>query len=357
MLLSRHPFDEIPALRAAEKFAPAVVALPFGDAVLAVFGANTQPMTVARFEPGTAPLMREYPPGELSALFPEAASREKAGDFDASSDVFGRVPADRPLQLVAIAGIPWLVRGTGHARLDPESLDVIPAARSRVRWLLPLPGDAILAASGAEYSSSDAFQRFTRGPRTLLDGPIFRTRTGLTRNRDWIVEGETFPTGEAATAFTDGVGRLRPSGASNVHALSAAVLGSEVVVYARELYRSGSSGPALISMDLARAEVTRHVPVLHQDPFRLAVAGGALLGLGAKSIVRIAPSSLTIVDSAELPAGARLIGHDETRLVVLYRRSKSLLVIDAVPFAGALGAAVGELAAALTAKPEKARKK
>ena len=62
MLLSRHPFDEIPALRAAEKFAPAVVALPFGDAVLAVFGANTQPMTVARFEPGTAPLMREYPP-------------------------------------------------------------------------------------------------------------------------------------------------------------------------------------------------------------------------------------------------------------------------------------------------------
>lgn len=240
-----------------------------------------------------------------------------------------------------------------------------PASIPRVWTSSPPPAPAsggccrcpVTRSSGAEYSSSDAFQRFTRGPRTLLDGPIFRTRTGLTRNRDWIVEGETFQTGEAATAFTDGVGRLRPSGASNVHALSAAVLGSEVVVYARELYRSGSSGPALISMDLARAEVTRHVPVLHQDPFRLAVAGGALLGLGAKSIVRIAPSSLTIVDSAELPAGARLIGHDETRLVVLYRRSKSLLVIDAVPFAGALGAAVGELAAALTAKPEKARKK
>ncbi|MBK6519382.1 MAG: hypothetical protein IPM79_13790 [Polyangiaceae bacterium] len=357
MLLARHALPEIPALAAADKYAPAAVALPFGDAVLAIFGAHTQPMTVARFAPGSAPLVREYPAADPDALFDEAAPREKAGDFDASSDVYSRVPASRPLQLVAVAGVPWLVRAAGHARVDPESLDVIPAARSRVRWLLALLGDAILAGSGAEYSSSDAFQRFTRGPRALLDGPIFRTRTGLTRNSDWIVEGETFPVGNPATAFTDGVGKLRPSGASSVHAFSAALLGSEVIVYGREIHRSGSSRPALITIDLERAEVTRHVPVQHEDPFRVAVAGGALLGLGAKSIVRIDPVSLTIIDSADLPAGVRLLGHDETRVVVLHKRSKTLLVFDAAPFAGALDAAMGGMVTALAAKPEKARKK
>jgi hypothetical protein len=53
----------------------------------------------------------------------------------------------------------------------------------------------------------------------------------------------------------------------------------------------------------------------------------------------------------------RLIGHDETRLLVLHKRSKALLVLDAAPFAGALGAAMEGLAAALAAKPETARKK
>lgn len=357
MLLARYTLPDIPALAAADKWAPAAVALPFGDAVLAVFGANTQPMTVVRFAPGAEPRVREFPAADISALIDEADPREKAGDFDASSDVFSRVPASRPLQLVAVAGAPWLVRHNGHARLDPDGLDVVPAARSRVRWLLPLPGDAILAGSGAEYSSSDAFQRFTRGPRALLDGPIFRSRTGLTRNSDWVVEGETFPAGDPATAFTDGVGKLRPSGASSVHALSAAVHGYEVVVHGRELHRSGSSRPALVTLDLARAEVTRHVPVQHEDPFRVAAAGGALLGLGAKSIVRIDPESLTIADSAELPAGVRLLGHDETRLVVLHKRSKALLVLDAAPFAGPLAAAIEGMAAALAAKPAKARKK
>ncbi|MBK6518790.1 MAG: hypothetical protein IPG04_32775 [Polyangiaceae bacterium] len=67
--------------------------------------------------------------------------------------------------------------------------------------------------------------------------------------------------------------------------------------------------------------------------------------------------SLTIIDSADLPAGVRLLGHDETRVVVLHKRSKTLLVFDAAPFAGALDAAMGGMVTALAAKPEKARKK
>jgi hypothetical protein len=349
MLLARYPLPDIPALSAAEKWVPTTVALPFGDALLAVFGANTGPMTVARFASGAAELVREYPDVDMDGFFAAAGPRERAGDFDASSDLHSRLLADRPRQLVAVAGVPWLVRGAGHARLDPETLEVVPIPRSRVRWLLPLPGDAILAASGAEYSGSDAFQRFTRGPQSLLEGPIFRTRTGLTRNSDWMVEGETFPAGDPATAFRDGLGKLGAPGATSMHALSAVVVGGEVVVYGRELHRSGSSRPALIAMDLGRAEVTRHVLVQHEEPFRLAVTGGALLGLGAKAMVRVDPATLTVVDSAALPTGARL--------VVLHKRSKALYVLDAAPFAGPLAAAVEGLGAALAAKPEKAKKK
>ncbi len=333
------------------------MALPFGDAVLAVFGANTQPMTVARFAAGAAPLVREYPVADLSALFAEAGPREKAGDFDASSDLHSRILADRPRQLVAVAGVPWLVRGAAT-----------PASIPRAWRSSPPPAPASGGCCRCPATRSSPAPAPSTRQRRL---PALHTRAARAARRPHLPHpdrphpkqrldrrGERpSPPADPATAFTDGVGKLRVSGASSVHALSAAVLAGEVVIYSRELHRSGSSRPALLAMDLARAEVTRHVPVQHEDPFRVAVTGGALLGLGAKSIVRIAPASLTIVDSADLPAGVRLLGHDETRLVILHKRSKSLLVLDAAPFAGELAAAMDGVAAVLAAKPEKARKK
>jgi hypothetical protein len=76
VLLARYPLPDIPALSAAEKWVPTTVALPFGDALLAVFGANTGPMTVARFAAGAAELVREYPDVDTNGLFAAATQVE-----------------------------------------------------------------------------------------------------------------------------------------------------------------------------------------------------------------------------------------------------------------------------------------
>lgn len=349
MLIARHALPEVTALSAAEKFKPSAVALPIGDAVIGVFGANATPMSVVRWSAGADPVVREYP--EVDYDSDEVNAREKKGDFDAFSDFVGRNPAGRPIQLVAIGGRPWLVRAYGHARIDVETLDVVPAARSRVKWIVSLPKGDILAGSGAEYSAVDAFQRFQRCPADMIDQPIFRTRTGLTGNSDWVLQGTSFPAGDAATAFTDGIAKVRGKSAGSFHALAVAVLGQELIVYGRELARSGSSRPALVAIDIDKAEVTRHVPVKEDDPFVPAATGGALLGLGAKAIYRIAPDSLTITDQAPLPSGLRLIGHDATRIVAMHKRNKAVLVLASEAFSGPLAAAVEQLSAAL-AKPK-----
>lgn len=217
MLLSRHVLPPIPALSSADKWLPTAVALPCADTVLAAFGANTLPMTVVRA--GADVVVREYPAVDtlefLDANRTAITTREKAGDFDASADVWSRLHASRVLQRVVVAGAPWLVRANGHARLDPVTLDVTPVPRSAVRWLVALPGGELLAGAGAEYTSSDAFQRFVRGPNTLLDDPIFRSRTQLTGNSDWVFAGTTLPVGNPATAFTAGVKALGVGGGAS----------------------------------------------------------------------------------------------------------------------------------------------
>jgi hypothetical protein len=350
MLIARHPLPDIPALRAAEKWKPSAVALPLGDSVLGVFGALKTPMTVVRWSPGSDPLVREYPYVDFLEVFDEIQRREKDGDFDAFSDATSRLLADRPLQLVAVDGQPWLVRASGHARIDAETLDVVPVARSRVKWLVPLNGE-FLAASGAQYSGIDAFQRIQRCPARLLDEPIFRTRTGLTNNSDWIVQGKSFPAGDAATAFTTGVSKLRGAGAGEFHGLGAAVLGGEVIVYGCEIHRSGTSRPALVAIDIEKAEVIRYVRLKDEEPLILVVTEGMLLGVGAKSIVRIAPDSFTVIDRAELPAGVRFLGQDASRIVALHKRSKSVLVLAAASFSRPLAGAIEEMSAALAKPP------
>jgi hypothetical protein len=352
MLLARHSLPDIPALRAAEKWKPAAVALPLGDSVLGVFGALKTPMTVVRWSPGAEPLVREYPYVDFLEVFDEIQRREKDGDFDAFSDATSRLLADRPLQLVAVDGQPWLVRGCGHARIDAETLDVVPVARSRVKRLVPLNGD-VLAASGTQYSGIDAFQRIQRCPARLLDEPIFRTRTGLTNNSDWVVQGTSFPAGDAATAFTAGVAKVRGAGAGDFHGLGATVLGREVIVYGCEIHRSGTSRPALVAVDIEKAEVTRYARLKDEEPLIPIVTEGTLFGIGAKSIVRIAPDSFTVIDRADLPAGVRLFGHDASRIVALHKRSKSVLVLASASFSRPLAAAVEEMSAAL-ARPPKA---
>lgn len=76
----------------------------------------------------------------------------------------------------------------------------------------------------------------------------------------------------------------------------------------------------------------------------------ALLGLGERTLVRIDPASLAVIDSAELPTGVRIIGHDVTRLVALHKRSRALLVLDAGAFAGSLQDAITTLATVITVK-------
>src|SRR5262245_1574971 len=104
MLFARYSLPAVPTLTAAEKLGPVAVALPLGDAVLAVFAAYTQTMAIARFAPGAEPFVREYPSVDYSAFLDEHGdaidARVKAGDFDASNDVRSRVPAGYPLQLV-----------------------------------------------------------------------------------------------------------------------------------------------------------------------------------------------------------------------------------------------------------------
>lgn len=350
MLLARYPLPEIPALAAAEKWRPTAVALPLGDSVIGAFGAATGPATVVRWAPGAEPVVREYPEADYDS--DEVSRREKAGDFDASSDAYSRLLATRSRQLLAVEGKLWLVRDNGHARLDPETLEIIPVPRSKVKWLAALPGGDVLAGSGAEYSGVEEFQRFQRCPAAMIDQPIFRTRTGLSKNPDWVLLGQSFPAGDPESALKDAIRPLSAGSNAYFHAIGAAVVGGELIVSGGDMVRSGISRPSLAAIDLAKAEVTRWAP-LPKDEERLTpiVAAGTLLGVEPKQIVRIDPGSLSVADRAELPTGVRIVGHDATRIVALHKRSKSLLVLDATAFAGPLASAVAGIAAAL-AKPK-----
>lgn len=185
-----------------------------------------------------------------------------------------------------------------------------------------------------------------RCPAALIDQPIFRTRTGLSKNPDWVVLGQSFPAGAPASALVDGVRKASGGQSSYFHAAGAAVVGVELIVSGGDMVRSGTSRPALAAIDLGKAEVTRWAR-LPNDEERLLpiVTAGALLGVEAKQLVRIDPASLSIVDRATLPTGVRIIGHDAKRLLAIHKRSKSLLVLDAAAFAGELAGAVAGIAA------------
>jgi hypothetical protein len=355
MLLARYALPEIPALAAVEKWKATSVALPLGDAVIGVFGARTTATTVVRWAPGAEPLVREYPDVGFGDS-KDVSRREKAGDFDASSDVYSRLLATRPHQLLAATGQLWLVRDNGHARLDPETLEIFPVARSQVKWLAALPGGDVLAGSGAEYSGVAEFQRLQRCPAALIDQPIFRTRTGLSKNPDWVLLGQSFPAGEPESALVAGVRKASGGQSTYFHAAGAAVVGGDLIVSGGDMVRAGTSRPALAAIDLEKAEVTRWARLpKDEEPLVPIATAGVLLGVEAKQIVRLDPAALAIVDRAELPAGVRIIGHDATRLVAVHKRSKSLLVLDAAAFAGPLADAVAGIAAALVKSKAKAR--
>lgn len=355
ILLARYALPPIPALSAPEKLGPNAVALPFGDAVLAVFGARMTPTTIIKWSGETAE-HREYPyvAIDFSAVSKREAARDPE-DFDPLSDVASANVADRPLAMVAADGRAWVVREYGHAEIDLATLDVRPVRRSQVKWLVPLDNGDVLAASGAQYSSINDFQRFVRVPARELDQPLIRTRTGLNGNSDWRTIGTTFPAGEAATAFTEGVHAITSRGSSHFHASSAVQHRDEVIVSGHEHHRSGTSGAALVAIDLASEKVVRVTPLTHDERLEVISTHGWLIGVGDKSIARIEPSTLALTETAALPTGFRIIGHDAQRLVVLHRRSKTVLVVASETLSGSLDAFAGALAEA--AKPPKGKAK